>query len=91
MSVSKSWAISVTRLVTSEEDRGLTLVADEVDFSPVPGDAQSMILHAGAPANVAQDENLDVFVGWILGCAPTAGDASPEAAAKPSERPDAIV
>lgn len=38
------------------------VVTDEVDYAPVSGDADGMVLHARAPSYVSQDENLDVAV-----------------------------
>lgn len=52
--------------------------------------AQSMVLHARAPANVAQDEDLDVFIGRVLRRATAAGNPGVERAANPDKRLGAI-
>lgn len=50
-------------LVQQEKERQLTIIPDQMYVPPVIRNAESMVLHTGAPAYVTQDNNLnrDIF------------------------------
>lgn len=62
----------------------LTLVANNIDVSPMLGNTHRMVLHARAAADIAHHEDLDVLIlrlfGWMI--------ASWVEGGEPAEDPD---
>ncbi|RDI77379.1 hypothetical protein Vi05172_g12592 [Venturia inaequalis] len=53
-------------LVRQKEGRQLTIISDQMYMAPVIRNAESMVLHTGAPAYVTQDNNLNRDIFAIL-------------------------
>lgn len=60
---SQRWSTTSFKKDTSCQ---FTFVGDDVDSPSMLGDANGMILHARAAANVAQDQHLDAVVAGVL-------------------------
>lgn len=66
----------------------LTLVADNVNLSPVPRNAQCVVLHAWTSPNVTNDQDLDMFIlEFLCGMVPCRN----ESIQGPGEGADAVV